>query len=46
LNAEALRARAQQAVEAGRWTTAKEAFEAMLEPEESGEALFGLGIAL
>jgi tetratricopeptide (TPR) repeat protein len=43
---EALLARAQRAIAAGEWSTAKEAFEAVLEPEESGEALFGLGIAL
>ena len=43
---EALLATAQQAIEAGQWSTAKEAFEALLEPEESGEALFGLGVAL
>ena len=43
---EALLSRAQQAIEAGQWSTAKEVFEALLEPEESGEALFGLGVAL
>jgi ATP/maltotriose-dependent transcriptional regulator MalT len=37
---------AQQAIAAGQWSIAKDAFEAVLEPEESGEALFGLGIAL
>ena len=37
---------AQQAIEAGQWVTARQAFEAMLEAEESAEALFGLGIAL
>jgi hypothetical protein len=36
---------AQQALAAGRWSAAREAFEAVLEGEESGEALFGLGIA-
>lgn len=43
---EALLARAQQAIEAGEWLTAKAAFEEMLEPEESGDVLFGLGVAL
>jgi tetratricopeptide (TPR) repeat protein len=43
---EALFVRAHQAIKDGQWSTAKEAFEALLEPEESGEALFGLGIAL
>jgi len=43
---EALLARAHQAIEAGEWSTAKAAFETMLEPKASGEALFGLGIAL
>lgn len=38
--------RAQEAIAAGQWSVAKEAFSAALEPEESGEALFGLGIAL
>jgi ATP/maltotriose-dependent transcriptional regulator MalT len=42
----ALLARAQQALEAGQWSTAKEAFEALLESEQSGEALFGLGVAV
>jgi len=45
-DAEALLARAQQAIEAGEWSTAREAFEAVLESEESGEVLFGLGVAL
>lgn len=43
---EALLATAKQAVAAGRWPAAKEAFEAVLEAAASGEALFGLGIAL
>jgi ATP/maltotriose-dependent transcriptional regulator MalT len=43
---EALLARGQQAIEAGQWSTAKEAFEAALEAGESAEALFGLGVAL
>ncbi|MDP9188790.1 MAG: hypothetical protein M3O25_06030, partial [Actinomycetota bacterium] len=43
---EALLVRAQHAIEAGQWSKAKETFEALLEPEESGEALFGLGVAL
>jgi DNA-binding CsgD family transcriptional regulator len=42
----ALLVRAQRAVEAGQWSTARDAFEAALKAEESGEALFGLGIAL
>ena len=33
-------------MEAGQWATAKEAFEAVLERADSGETLFGLGIAL
>ena len=45
-DAEALLARAQQAIEAGEWSAAKTAFEAVLESEESGEVLFGLGVAL
>lgn len=45
-DAEALLARAQQAIEAGEWSAAKAAFEAVLESEESGEVLFGLGVAL
>ena len=44
--AEALLVRAQQAMEAGQWAIAKEAFEAILDPAESGETLFGLGMAL
>jgi ATP/maltotriose-dependent transcriptional regulator MalT len=43
---EALLARGQLAIKTGQWTTAKEAFEAVPELEESGEGLFGLGIAL
>jgi len=43
---EALVARAQQAIETGQWSMAKDAFEALLEHDESGEALFGLGVAL
>jgi DNA-binding CsgD family transcriptional regulator len=45
-DAEALLARAQEAIETGQWSSARLAFEALLEPEESGEALFGLGVAL
>ena len=45
-DADALLTTAQEAFEAGRWSTAKEAFEALLASEESGEALFGLGVAL
>ena len=45
-DAEALLAKAQQAIEAGEWSAAKAAFEAALECEESGEVLFGLGVAL
>jgi DNA-binding CsgD family transcriptional regulator len=44
--AETLLVRAQQAMDAGQWAIAKEAFEALLEPAESGETLFGLGMAL
>jgi ATP/maltotriose-dependent transcriptional regulator MalT len=43
---DALLAVAQQAIDAGRWPAAKEAFEELLEAEASGEALFGLGVAL
>jgi ATP/maltotriose-dependent transcriptional regulator MalT len=43
---EAALVRAQQAIAAGQWSIAKDAFEAVLEPGESGEALFGLGITL
>jgi ATP/maltotriose-dependent transcriptional regulator MalT len=43
---EAHLARAQQAIAAGQWSIAREAFEVVQESEESGEALFGLGIAL
>jgi ATP/maltotriose-dependent transcriptional regulator MalT len=43
---EALLARAQEAIAAGQWSIARDAFEAALEPDESGAALFGLGIAL
>jgi DNA-binding CsgD family transcriptional regulator len=43
---EALLATAQQAIATGQWSTAKEAFGAALEAAESGEALFGLGVAL
>ncbi|MEX2194011.1 MAG: LuxR C-terminal-related transcriptional regulator [Thermoleophilaceae bacterium] len=43
---EALLVGAQQAIEAGQWSTAKHAFEAVLGHEEPGEALFGLGIAM
>jgi DNA-binding CsgD family transcriptional regulator len=45
-DAEALLVGAREAIEAGEWSTAKEAFEAVLEPGESAQALFGLGIAL
>jgi DNA-binding CsgD family transcriptional regulator len=41
----ALLGEAQEALEAGRWPAAKEAFEAALADEESPEALFGLGTA-
>jgi DNA-binding CsgD family transcriptional regulator len=41
-----LLARAREAIASGRWAAAREAFEALLEPAESGEALFGLGVAL
>jgi ATP/maltotriose-dependent transcriptional regulator MalT len=37
---------AQEAVQAGDWSAAKQGFEAVLERGEAGEALFGLGIAL
>jgi tetratricopeptide (TPR) repeat protein len=43
---EALLTRGQQAIEAGQWSTAREAFEAAVEVSESAEALFGLGVAL
>ena len=43
---EALLEKAQEAVQAGEWSAAREGFEAALEREEAGEALFGLGIAL
>jgi ATP/maltotriose-dependent transcriptional regulator MalT len=53
---EALLLTGQRAVAAGQWSSAKEAFEAVfgagesggavLEPDDSAEALFGLGIAL
>ena len=42
---EALAARAQEAIEAGESYSAKEAFAALLALGESGEALFGLGVA-
>lgn len=42
-DAETLLAKAQQAIEAGEWSAAKAAFEAVLESEESDEVLFGLG---
>jgi tetratricopeptide (TPR) repeat protein len=45
-DSEALLATAQEAIEAGQWSAAKDAFEALLEPDDSGEALFGLGVAL
>ena len=37
---------AQEALERGQWSAAKDAFEAALDREESAEALFGLGNAL
>lgn len=37
---------AQQALESGHWSAARDAFEASLEHEQSAEALFGLGSAL
>ncbi|MBD0347641.1 MAG: helix-turn-helix transcriptional regulator [Thermoleophilia bacterium] len=37
---------AQKALEAGEWSIARNSFDVALEREESGEALFGLGIAL
>ena len=43
---EALLQKAQKAVEAGDWPTAKQGFESALEHGQAGEALFGLGIAL
>ena len=43
---ETLLVKAQQAMEAGQWVTAKEMFEAVLDPAQSGETLFGLGMAL
>lgn len=43
---EALLGIAQQALEAGEWSAAREGFEAVLEDEESAEALLGLGNAL
>ena len=43
---ESLLREAQQALEAGRWSDAKEAFAAALEEGDSPEALFGLGNAL
>ena len=36
---------AREALGAGRWQEAREGFAAVLEIEESGEALFGLGLA-
>ena len=42
----ALRAAAGEALGAGRWEEARAGFEAALEIEESGEALFGLALAL
>ena len=43
---ETLLGEAQEALEAGRWSDAREAFEAVLSQDESPEALFGLGNAL
>jgi DNA-binding CsgD family transcriptional regulator len=42
---EALLANAYQAIEEGRWSAAKEAFEALSDPAGPGEVLFGLGVA-
>ena len=42
----ALLRRAQEALQRGDWSAAKERFEVALEQEESGEALFGLGAVL
>jgi tetratricopeptide (TPR) repeat protein len=44
--AAAMKAAAREALGAGRWEEAREAFAAVLEIEESGEALFGLALAL
>jgi DNA-binding CsgD family transcriptional regulator/tetratricopeptide (TPR) repeat protein len=38
--------RAQEALRTGDWSAAKKGFEAVLEREQAGETLFGLGIAL
>ena len=43
---QALLEKGQTAIQTGEWSVAKEAFEMALEVGESGEALFGLGIAL
>ncbi len=45
-DADALLTRGQEALEAGDWSVAREAFEAALEHDESGEVLLGLGNAL
>jgi tetratricopeptide (TPR) repeat protein len=37
---------AQEAIRAGKWSAAREGFEAALERDEAGEELFGLGVAL
>jgi len=42
---EPLVARAQEALDAGEWLTAKQAYEQRLEQGEDAEALFGLGVA-
>jgi DNA-binding CsgD family transcriptional regulator/tetratricopeptide (TPR) repeat protein len=44
--ARSLLQKAQEAIQAGDWSAAREGFEAALEREEGGEALFGLGVAL
>ena len=42
----AVKAAAREALGAGRWEEAREGFAAVLEIQESGEALFGLALAL
>ena len=42
----AVKAAAREALGAGRWEEAREGFAAVLEMQESGEALFGLALAL
>ena len=46
VDAGALLGAAEQALEAGDWSTARSSFEAALEQEETAEALLGLGTAL